>query len=196
MNRRRSSRFPRPWSSHLIEELVDLTPSLEGCPYLVNRMVSGDPLAQEDALLPELEFHRSSGEQSQPLSHLDRNGNLAFGRDGTSHEVKNISPYREGQTSWTISEAVEIFRSGDGALAAKKKTKALEGLPQGPFRNTSRRRPTLPRTCARSTIGAEGLNCRVRNGNGCFPLATVTGKLEHEKNGALLGRCSLTIESG
>ena len=26
-----------------------------------------------------------------------------------------------------------------------------------------------------STIGAEGLNCRVRNGNGCFPLAMATG---------------------
>ena len=29
-----------------------------------------------------------------------------------------------------------------------------------------------------STIGAEGLNCRVRNGNGCIPLARATGKLE------------------
>ena len=27
-----------------------------------------------------------------------------------------------------------------------------------------------------STIAAEGLNGRVRNGNGCFPLAMVTGK--------------------
>ena len=45
----------------------------------------------------------------------------------------------------------------------------------------SRQRPTLPRTCARSTIGAEGLNCRVRNGNGCFPLATATGKLRNWK---------------
>src|SRR5437764_9146120 len=40
----------------------------------------------------------------------------------------------------------------------------------------SRQRPTLPRGCPRSTIGAEGLNCRVRNGNGCGPLAKVTGK--------------------
>ncbi len=36
------------------------------------------------------------------------------------------------------------------------------------------RRPTLPPTCAGSTIGAEGLNFRVRDGNGCDPLATVT----------------------
>ena len=28
----------------------------------------------------------------------------------------------------------------------------------------------------RSTIGAEGLNCRVRDGIGCFPYAIATGK--------------------
>jgi hypothetical protein len=28
-----------------------------------------------------------------------------------------------------------------------------------------------------STIGAEGLNCRVRDGNGCFPFAMTTGNL-------------------
>ena len=37
-----------------------------------------------------------------------------------------------------------------------------------------RRRPTLPRSFPRSTIGAEELNCRVRDGNGCdlFAIAT------------------------
>ena len=40
-----------------------------------------------------------------------------------------------------------------------------------------RRRPTLPRRCRRSTIGSERLNCRVRDGNGCVPLDTITGKL-------------------
>ncbi len=34
-----------------------------------------------------------------------------------------------------------------------------------------RRCPTLPRGPPRSTIGAEGLNFRVRNGTGCFPYA-------------------------
>ena len=52
-------------------------------------------------------------------------------------------------------------------------------LARGPSEKiASRQRPTLPHTCACSTIGAEGLNCRVRNGNGCFPLARATGKLE------------------
>jgi hypothetical protein len=34
--------------------------------------------------------------------------------------------------------------------------------------------PTLPHTCACSTIGAEGLNFRVRDGNGWVPLAMIT----------------------
>jgi hypothetical protein len=38
------------------------------------------------------------------------------------------------------------------------------------FKNV-RRRPTLPRGPPRSTIGAEELNFRVRNGTGCFPFA-------------------------
>ena len=35
------------------------------------------------------------------------------------------------------------------------------------------RRPTLPPSRDGSTIGAAGLNCRVRNGNGCGPCALV-----------------------
>ena len=34
-----------------------------------------------------------------------------------------------------------------------------------------RRCPTLPRGLPRSTIGAERLNFRVRDGTGCFPFA-------------------------
>ena len=41
----------------------------------------------------------------------------------------------------------------------------------------SRQRPTLPRCHPRSTIGAERLNGRVRNGNGCGPLANITRKM-------------------
>src|SRR5271170_1960480 len=38
------------------------------------------------------------------------------------------------------------------------------------------RRPTLPPTRAGSTIGAAGLNYRVRDGNGWDPCATITQK--------------------
>ena len=40
------------------------------------------------------------------------------------------------------------------------------------------RRPTLPHSRPCSTIGAEKLNCRVRDGNGCDLLARATQKLE------------------
>ena len=35
--------------------------------------------------------------------------------------------------------------------------------------------PTLPTSCPVSTIGAGGLNFRIRNGNGCGPSANSTG---------------------
>ena len=35
-------------------------------------------------------------------------------------------------------------------------------------------RPTLPARCQASTIGPEGLNGRIRNGNGCFPFGMAT----------------------
>src|ERR671931_2361176 len=50
--------------------------------------------------------------------------------------------------------------------------------PRGAARLTlNRRRPTLPGPCGPSTIGAERLNCSVRNGKRCFPLAIATAKL-------------------
>ena len=50
--------------------------------------------------------------------------------------------------------------------------KRNEGPPQWPLIGKDvRRRPTLPRSLPRSTIGAEGLSFRVRNGAGRFPFA-------------------------
>ncbi len=40
-----------------------------------------------------------------------------------------------------------------------------------------RRRPTLPHSCPCSTIGAEKLNFRVRDGNGCYLFAIAAEKL-------------------
>ena len=42
----------------------------------------------------------------------------------------------------------------------------------------NRQRPTLPSRVQLSTLGAEGLNCCVRDGNRCFPFAIVTGIVE------------------
>ena len=66
------------------------------------------------------------------------------------------------------------FRPGLGGVDVR------EGPPRGggPSRLKSvRRRPTLPRGPPRSTIGAERLSFRVRNGTGRFPLAMATETL-------------------
>ena len=52
------------------------------------------------------------------------------------------------------------------------------GPPEGgPFPTMFRRRPTLPPRRQGSTIGAGGLNFRVRDGTGCFPSAMATETL-------------------
>jgi hypothetical protein len=56
------------------------------------------------------------------------------------------------------------------------KTPHLE-FETGRFCKRSRRRPTLPHSYPCSTIGPEGLNFRVRDGNGCDPLGIATEKL-------------------
>ncbi len=40
----------------------------------------------------------------------------------------------------------------------------------------SQQRPTFAYSCPHTIIGDEELNCRVRNGNGCFLFSMVTGK--------------------
>src|SRR5205807_7738068 len=52
----------------------------------------------------------------------------------------------------------------------------------------NRQRPTLPGPCEPSTIGAEGLNCSVRNGKRCFPLAKATGNRRDRSPGGVPGR--------
>src|SRR6266571_3501324 len=47
---------------------------------------------------------------------------------------------------------------------------------------TSRQWPTLPHRHQCSTIGAGGLNYRVRNGNGCGPSARITGKTRYSES--------------
>jgi hypothetical protein len=55
----------------------------------------------------------------------------------------------------------------------------LKGHPWwGALSRLIRRRPTLPDPCGPSTIGAERLNCSVRNGKRCIPLAMTTGNCE------------------
>ena len=62
----------------------------------------------------------------------------------------------------------------------------------------SRRRPTLPPRYRDSTIGAGGLNFRVRNGTGCFPsaMATETEPLERPASPSPVSAIAREISEG
>jgi hypothetical protein len=72
-------------------------------------------------------------------------------------------------------------------FSTHKKARRLPGpLLGSSLLGCARRRPTLPRGPPRSTIGAEGLNFRVRNGTGCFPFAMAAVTLWKCQPGLLL----------
>ena len=70
------------------------------------------------------------------------------------------------------------FRTGNPSRAPQSSaTKRKPGSPREPgLPSKSRQRATLPHPPGCSTIAAEVLNFRVRNGNGCGHLAIATGK--------------------
>ena len=77
---------------------------------------------------------------------------------------------------------VKTFRCPGGYLCPTKKS-PIPIKEQGIFyKKRIRRRPTLPPSRPGSTIGAEELNFRVRNGNGCDLLAIATEKSIISKN--------------
>ena len=61
-------------------------------------------------------------------------------------------------------------------MAGNRMQKPHHVIVMGHFVINSRRRPTLPHSYPCSTIGPEGLNFRVRDGNGCDPLGIATEK--------------------
>src|ERR1017187_8365399 len=67
------------------------------------------------------------------------------------------------------------IRRPSSAVRCASAVKATTPQPMaaGALLKGCRRRPTLPRSLNRSTIGAVGLNDRVRNGNECGPYALV-----------------------
>jgi hypothetical protein len=72
--------------------------------------------------------------------------------------------------SHTGARNVKPFRT-NGVPIHGRRTEGRYQHGSGPQHEDVRRRPTLPRGPPRSTIGAEELNFRVRNGTGCFPFA-------------------------
>ena len=88
-------------------------------------------------------------------------------RDGTPARPHR-GPEPRPNAPATLSEATHTRRHG----SERRQGPPLSG---GPCLEKSRRRPTLPGGYPPSTIGAGGLNCRVRNGNGCLSAAMATG---------------------
>ena len=82
-----------------------------------------------------------------------------------------------------MSGAGKVSQGGRGVRIKTTRSISRGGLTKktpsrgGGFEEHYRQRPTLPGTLVPSTIGAEGLDDRVRNGNGYNPFAVATGKL-------------------
>jgi hypothetical protein len=72
--------------------------------------------------------------------------------------------------------------------------KAPEARCEAPSKKNGRR-PTLPRSLPRSTIGAGGLNFSVRNGKRCIPAAIVTLSKERKYSVVWPGKIRLTFEN-
>ncbi len=72
--------------------------------------------------------------------------------------------------------ATRTARTRRSRVCASEMTNA-PSTEEGAFDGEIRRRPTLPGGLPPSTIGADSLNFRVRDGNGCDPVAMATGNL-------------------
>jgi hypothetical protein len=106
------------------------------------------------------------------LSRLTLNSNKGIRRTGN-----------RGRKQWRNS--IEILLVGIRGLpigfCSKRKSPTLCSM--GDLYKRIRRRPTLPPSHPGSTIGAEELNFRVRNGNGCIlpAIATENQKTEDRR---------------
>jgi hypothetical protein len=74
-----------------------------------------------------------------------------------------------------LAEAIDRVLTSSPELTKKKPGANMKVLDSGLSRDF-RRRPTLPHSLPCSTIGAEELNFRVRDGNGCDLFAIATEK--------------------
>ena len=121
---------------------------------------------------------RSAGRRTRSVPAGPREGRTlswaaSTGLTAASGLPCESSPCTHGHAYWLpVTERGTLGRS---PVTCAGKT---EGRPEGAFLvNGARRCPTLPRGLPRSTIGAEGLNFRVRDGSGCFPFAVAAGTL-------------------
>src|SRR4051794_29815 len=119
---------------------------------------------------------RSSARASRSRSR----GSTSAGRLGSGSRGRRSSSGRGGRGARAGPGGRGGRRGGGGtANPPRHRSETTKGLPvsERPFVEDVRRRPTLPPRHQGSTIGAEGLSFRVRNGTGRFPFAIVPPKL-------------------
>ena len=111
-------------------------------------------------------------------------GQIAMDADGTVVAVGDWEA--QGRRVFdNLTRALEA--AGADGSRAPRPSATTTGRPEGRPVKLIRRRPTLPGPRRPSTIGAEGLNCSVRNGKRCLPLAMTTEKGEKPPAPAALG---------
>ena len=97
--------------------------------------------------------------------------------------------------SWTCSQVLgQTLLTANRSPAVPAKRKRPPDIAGRPFPEYVRRRPTLPRSGPRSTIGAEGLSFRVRDETGRFPFAMAAETLWRYRPVCPLGRSTVSRE--
>ena len=147
-----------------------------------------EPVERQAEHLPNGAGSRGEAPSPSPLPRprpWGRRGRAARsrGRGETSHRVpcpagrsagsRPGSPAAERRSARRLESHHALW---DGRnRTCRKPTETRTGRPRGrPVRTKSRQRPTLPLRLQSSTIGAGGLNFRVRDGTGCSPSAMAT----------------------
>ena len=134
------------------------------------RRQPGRPRSSRPACLDGDRQHCSGRDQS-PGPTRPQSGHLPIRASSPPSVHPPTSASRaclEGSPRWRST--IILGQHKNALRATTRKVTALSG-------KDVRRRPTLPPSPPGSTIGAEGLNFRVRNGAGCFPFAMATETL-------------------
>jgi hypothetical protein len=75
-----------PWATHLIDDRIDRAVQLQDSVGAIDGVPISLALLEQGSTLDDLEMHDRAGTEAQFLTHGDRNGDLAFRRQGTPHE--------------------------------------------------------------------------------------------------------------
>ena len=149
------------------QRLVDLPHIVEQCHAL------------DVALLERIQIRRVGEDQCITSDAPDVAAGFSIvGVDGAKQCLEN-----GGRESFGGQPALSFAREEDSACRSQCEPEVTNHGSRGrkkratrvgwPVSKRCRRWPTLPRPLGRSTIGAVGLNDRVRDGNGCGPYALI-----------------------